>query len=68
VTGASSMLSSTLVKGAKLRVYQDYPHGMCSTHTDQINPDLRAFIKVQRTVSRQGVHPTLGMVGGDAGV
>jgi non-heme chloroperoxidase len=43
--GASAMLSSKLVKGATLKVYPGLPHGMCSTHKDQINADLLAFIK-----------------------
>ena len=43
--GASAMLSSKLVKGATLKVYPGPPHGMCSTHKDQINADLLAFIK-----------------------
>ena len=43
--GASALLSSKLVKGATLKVYQGAPHGMCSTHKDQVNADLLAFIK-----------------------
>jgi non-heme chloroperoxidase len=43
--GASAMLSSKLVKGSTLKVYPGLPHGMCSTHKDQINQDLLAFIK-----------------------
>ena len=43
--GASAMLSSKLVKGSTLKVYPGLPHGMCSTHKDQINEDLLAFIK-----------------------
>jgi len=42
--GASAMLSSKIVKGATLKVYPGLPHGMCSTHKDQINTDLLAFI------------------------
>ena len=43
--GASAMLSSKLVQGAALKVYPGLPHGMCSTHKDQVNEDLLAFIK-----------------------
>jgi len=43
--GASALLSSKLVKGAKLKVYPGYPHGMPTTHAEQINADLLAFIK-----------------------
>ncbi|MCI0365632.1 MAG: alpha/beta hydrolase [Phycisphaerales bacterium] len=43
--GASAMLSSKLVKGAQLKVYKGFPHGMCSTHKDTINADLLAFLK-----------------------
>ena len=34
-----------LVKHGTLKVYKGYPHGMCTTHADVINPDLLAFIK-----------------------
>jgi len=43
--GASAMRSSKLVKGAKLKVYPGFPHGMATTQADQINEDLLAFIK-----------------------
>ncbi|HUO04210.1 MAG TPA: alpha/beta hydrolase [Candidatus Binataceae bacterium] len=43
--GASAMLSSKLVKDAKLKVYPGAPHGMCSTLKDKVNADLLAFIK-----------------------
>jgi non-heme chloroperoxidase len=43
--GASAMLSSKLVKGAVLKVISDAPHGMCSTHKDQINAELLAFMQ-----------------------
>jgi len=43
--GASAMLSSKLVKGSTLKIYPGFDHGMCSTHKDQINADLFAFLK-----------------------
>ncbi len=43
--GAAAMLSSSIVKGAKLKVYKDYPHGMLTTHADVLNADLLEFIK-----------------------
>jgi non-heme chloroperoxidase len=43
--GAAALLSSKMVKGATLKVYPGLPHGMCSTHKDQINADLLAFLK-----------------------
>ena len=39
------MLSSKLVANAKLKVYKGYPHGMCTTHADVINPDLLEFFR-----------------------
>src|SRR4030095_4202132 len=41
----SSLLSAKLVKGARLKVYPGLPHGMATTHHEQINEDLLAFIK-----------------------
>jgi non-heme chloroperoxidase len=43
--GAAAMLSAKLVKGAQLKVYPGFSHGMCSVNKDQINADLLAFLK-----------------------
>ena len=43
--GASAMLSSRLVKNAKLVLYKGAPHGMCTTLKDRVNADLLAFLK-----------------------
>jgi len=43
--GASALLSSKLVKGATLKIVPGAPHGLCSTHKDQVNADLLAFLK-----------------------
>jgi len=42
--GASAMLSSKIVKGAQLKIYKGAPHGMCTTHKNQVNADLLSFI------------------------
>jgi pimeloyl-ACP methyl ester carboxylesterase len=41
----SALLSSKIVKGATLKVYPGAPHGLCSTHKDQVNADLLAFLQ-----------------------
>ncbi len=38
-------LTAKIVKGAQLKVYKGYPHGMPIIHADEINKDLLAFIK-----------------------
>lgn len=38
-------LSAGIVKGAVLKSYPGYPHGMPTTHADVINADLLAFIE-----------------------
>jgi non-heme chloroperoxidase len=43
--GAAATLSSKIVKGAVLKVYPGAPHGLPTTHKDQLNADLLAFIK-----------------------
>jgi non-heme chloroperoxidase len=43
--GAAAMLSSKIVKDAKLKVYKGAPHGMCTTLKDQVNEELLAFIR-----------------------
>ncbi len=41
----SAPLSVKLLKNGTLKVYEKYPHGMCTTHADVINADLLAFLK-----------------------
>jgi non-heme chloroperoxidase len=41
----SAKLSVKLLKHGTLKIYPGFPHGMCTTHADVINPDLLAFIK-----------------------
>lgn len=41
----SAMLSSRLLRSSTLKVYEGFPHGMCTTHAEVINRDLLAFIR-----------------------
>ncbi|MBR0643656.1 alpha/beta fold hydrolase [Plastoroseomonas hellenica] len=41
----SAPLSAKLVKGATLKVYPGFPHGLCTVNADVVNPDLLAFIR-----------------------
>jgi non-heme chloroperoxidase len=41
----AGVLSAKLIPNAKLITYPGYPHGMCTTHADQINADLLAFLQ-----------------------
>jgi non-heme chloroperoxidase len=41
----SGPLLAKLLKNGKLKVYEDLPHGMCTTHADLVNDDILAFIR-----------------------
>jgi len=41
----SALLSSKIVKNAKLVIYKGAPHGMCTTLKDRVNEELLSFIK-----------------------
>jgi len=41
----SALLSVKLLKRGTLKVYKNFPHGMCTTHADTVNPDLLAFVE-----------------------
>ena len=41
----SSMLAAKLVKNGTLKVYAGAPHGLATTHKEQLNADLLAFLK-----------------------
>jgi non-heme chloroperoxidase len=42
--GAAALMAAKIVKNATLRVYPGFPHGMPTTHADQINADLLEFL------------------------
>lgn len=41
----ASLLQAQLIKNSTLKIYPGFPHGMCTTNADVINPDLLTFIK-----------------------
>jgi non-heme chloroperoxidase len=49
--GAAGLMSAKIVKNAKLKVYPGFPHGMPTTHADQINADLLAFLQQSKSAS-----------------
>ncbi len=42
---ASALRSAELLKKGTLKVHEGFPHGMCTTHADVVNPELLAFIE-----------------------
>ncbi len=47
--GAAALMSAKIVKNATLKVYPGFPHGMPTTNADQINADLLAFFKAEKS-------------------
>jgi non-heme chloroperoxidase len=43
--GASAQAAVKIAPKAQLKVYSGAPHGLCTTHKDQVNADLLAFFK-----------------------
>jgi len=43
--GASAHAAVKIAPKAQLKVYPGAPHGLCSTHKDQVNADLLAFLE-----------------------
>jgi non-heme chloroperoxidase len=41
----ASRLSAKIIKHSTLKVYAGAPHGMCTTHADEVNADLLAFLE-----------------------
>ena len=42
---ASGLLSSTMVNGSALKVYEGAPHGLIDTHKDRLNAELLQFVR-----------------------
>ena len=49
--GPSARESVKLIKNATLKVYPGFDHGMCTSHKDQINADLLAFAKGEKSAT-----------------
>lgn len=47
----TALLSAKLVKGAMVKIISGAPHGMCSTHKEQINAELLSFIQRSKHAS-----------------
>jgi hypothetical protein len=43
--GAAGLMSAKIVKNATLKVYLGYPHGMLTTHAEELNADLLGFFQ-----------------------
>ncbi|TIT61832.1 MAG: alpha/beta hydrolase, partial [Mesorhizobium sp.] len=41
----SAPLSAKLLKNGTLKIYEGFPHGMCTTHADVVNAELLTFIR-----------------------
>jgi non-heme chloroperoxidase len=56
--------SSKMIRGAVLKVYKGAPHGLTTTHKDQLNADLLAFAKEQQpqttTATRRETSSSIG--------
>ena len=42
---SAALMSSKIIKNAKLVVYEGAPHGICTTLKDRVNDELLAFIQ-----------------------
>lgn len=47
----SALLSSKIIKNAKLIIYEGAPHGMCTTLKDRVNAELLAFFKGEKAAT-----------------
>jgi non-heme chloroperoxidase len=43
--GASALAAMKIAPKGQLKVYPGAPHGLCTTHKNQVNADLFAFLK-----------------------
>src|SRR5690606_23732344 len=41
----SAILSAKILKNGTLKIYEGFPHGMCTTHASTVNPALLAFVQ-----------------------
>ena len=46
--GAAGLMSAKIVKNATLKVYPGYPHGMFTTHAEEINAEMLSFFEQRK--------------------
>jgi non-heme chloroperoxidase len=56
----SALIGIKLLKDGKLKIYPGYPHGMATTHANDINKDILAFIRGEQ-IGENG-HEAPGLV------
>jgi pimeloyl-ACP methyl ester carboxylesterase len=54
-----ALLSVKLLMKATLKVYEKFPHGMCTTHADVINSHLLALLRAMTWLSAQRIVETI---------
>ncbi|MGN6059572.1 MAG: alpha/beta fold hydrolase [Sphingomicrobium sp.] len=55
----SALIGIKLLKHGSLKVYPGYPHGMATTHPDEINADILAFIRGEKVGESSHEAPAL---------
>ena len=55
----SALIGIKLLKQGTLKVYAGYPHGMATTHADEINKDLLAFIRGEQVGDSASAAPSV---------
>ena len=55
----SALLGIKLLKHGTLKVYPGYPHGMATTHADEINADILAFIRGEQVGQQAAAAPAV---------
>jgi non-heme chloroperoxidase len=55
----SALIGIKLLKNGTLKVYPGYPHGMATTHADEINADILAFIRGERVGTASDEAPAI---------
>jgi non-heme chloroperoxidase len=54
-----ALIGIKLLKHGTLKVYPGYPHGMATTHADEINRDILAFIRGEQVGQPAEAAPVL---------
>jgi hypothetical protein len=55
----SALIGIKLLKHGTLKIYPGYPHGMATTHAEDINRDILAFIRGEQVGQSAETAPPL---------
>jgi non-heme chloroperoxidase len=57
----SALLTAKLLENSTLKIYEGFPHGMCTTHAEVVNGDLLTYIRSEQQPTKRAFREPRGL-------